>query len=250
MQYYNSQGELVELNGKKSGIYGWNSEIMREDDDSFYKRYFGTTHEYSRISIETFEFLKNIENDHLIKLHERFYEAKPFITAEDLLYNLEEYIIDVYTYDWVDEDSIDILSMPIDYLMDNLSELLDLGDYFAKYGMKILDAEPKNVVINKSNIVLIDPDFYCFCYNASYKCFPLYEGDLQNQIVKWNRTVIVSLFKALCSSQLKLRDYDPNNAIDSFFEDVSSDGNYDASIVSKKLMGYSTPNDYFMHYYK
>ena len=68
MQYYNSKGELVELDGIKSGKFGHNSEIIRMDNDGFYKKYFSLTEEENRIPLEVSELIKQLSNQHLIKL--------------------------------------------------------------------------------------------------------------------------------------------------------------------------------------
>ncbi len=70
MQYYNSKGKLVELSGTKSGMHGKNSEIIQINEHDFYKRYFFQTDETNRITVDVFEFIKQVSNEHLIKLIE------------------------------------------------------------------------------------------------------------------------------------------------------------------------------------
>lgn len=242
MQYYNSKGELVELSGIKSGMYGHNSEIIKMNDKEFYKRYFWKTDETCRIPIEVFEFIKQVSNEHLIKLLERFYRVEEGITPSDIINNPEKYIIDAYTYEWIEKDDVDIFLMPVDYLMDNLRELLDLADYFSEYGLYLIDTKAKNTVLNNSGIVLIDPDINTFSYEASYKEFPKLEDTYA--VKRWNRRKIIDLFKDICTKALQLRCDAPEVLVHNLFEDTEWDGSYDVAIVSKKLKGYKTPLDY------
>ncbi len=246
MQYYNSKGEIVELEGTKSGKYGFNSEIMRVDENVFYKRYFWETVEENRILVEVFEFIKQVRNKHLIKLIERYYQVSKDknIVVSDLLENPGNYIIDAYTYEWVPSENIDILDMPIDYLIDNLKELLDLADYLSEYGLFIMDAKVENSVLNSEGIVLIDPDIYTFARETSFKEFLKIQDN--DRIKSWNRHRIVDLIKAICFKSLQLKNIKKEGLVVELFEKPSWDGTYDASIVEKKLRGYKSPLEYLV----
>ncbi len=242
MQYYNSKGELVLLDGIRSGMHGQNSEIIKINEHEFYKRYFLQTDETNRITLDVFEFIKQVSNKHLIKLIERFYQVDRDTTADEIINNPEKYIIDAYTYEWVQKDNIDIFLMPVDYLMDNLKELLDLADYFSEYGLYLVDTKAENAVLNDSGIVLIDPDINTFSYEASYKKFPKLEDT--DAVKRWNRRRIIDLFKEICAKALQLRSDAPEVIVNDLFEDTEWDGSYDVTTVSKKLKGHKTPLDY------
>lgn len=245
MKYFNSSGELVEFNGIKSGHYGQNSEIMRLSDGSVYKKYFNETEDTNHITLEVFEFIKLLDNDHMVKLIERYYQEKNNLKAEDIVNNPERYMIDVYTYEWVKEDNIDILKMPIDYLLDNLSELLSLADYLSAFGLYMIDIMTDNVILNENGIVLIDPDIYTFEYNTLYNHFMIASDNFR--VKKWNRKCIVELLKRLFYRALEIRK--ESNGItymvEEMFEEVAWAGEYDTSIVAKKLNGFRNPEEYF-----
>lgn len=244
MKYYNSSGELVEFDGIKSGHYGQNSEIMRLSDGSVYKKYFNEAEDTNHITLEVFEFIKLLNNEHMVKLIERFYQVKNNLKANDIISAPERYTIDVYTYEWVKEDNIDILNMPVDYLLDNMNELLHLVDYLSAFGLYMIDVMTDNAVLNENGIVLIDPDIYTFEYNTSYKNFMMVSDNFR--VKKWNRKCIVELLKRLCHRSLLIRkEYDRlAYVVNEMFEEVSWTGEYDTLIVANKLKGYSTPKEY------
>lgn len=242
MQYYNSKGEIVELSGIRSGKFGHNSEIIHMNNGGFYKKYFSQTEKENRIPLEVFEFIKQVTNKHLIKLIERFYEVRRDLMADDVINHPECYLISAYTYKWIKQDNIDIFLMPVDYLTDNLKELLDLADYFSEYGLYLVDTKEENAVLNNSGIVLIDPDIYTFSYKASYKEFP--KLPYTDEVKRWNRRMIIDLFKDICRKALQIRDDAPEVTVHSLFEDTEWDGSYDVDIVAKKLKGFKTPLEY------
>ncbi len=244
MRYYDSQGNLVEFDGLKSGHYGYNSEIMKLSDGSVYKKYFQDTGEENRILIEVFEFIKQINNDHMVKLLERFYQAHNSIDAEDIKNHPEQYVIDAYTYEWVENDGTNVFNMPIDYLTDNLRDLLLFADILSSYGLYMIDVKMENIVLNKSGMVLIDPDIYTFASEVSYKRFDVVDVDFE--VKKWNRKAIIELFKSLCCMELKHLEEmkSAEVVINELFEEVSWLEEYDPSIVSKKLSRFATPLEY------
>ncbi|MDE6142019.1 MAG: hypothetical protein K2G03_05395 [Bacilli bacterium] len=243
MQYYNSQGVLVEFDGLKSGHYGHNSEIMRLDDGSVYKRYFSKTEETNHIALEVFEFIKQMANKHMVKLIERFYNAEGIPNPSDIKDNPERYIIDAYTFEWVEKENINIIDMPTDYLTDNLRELILLADYLSAFGLYMLDIMPDNAVLNKNGIVLIDPDIYTFESSTSYKNFIKIDDNFR--VKRWNRKQILKLFRNLFYKALEMKKDDRTLSVaDGIFGEVPWTGDYDVAIVSKKLKGFSTLGEY------
>lgn len=55
-------------------------------------------------------------------------------------------------------DDIDILTMPIDYILDNFNDLCDLACKLASHSIMMSDTHEDNVILQENRMILIDAD--------------------------------------------------------------------------------------------
>lgn len=244
MIYYDSKGKIVEFNGVKTNLECANGEIYKINSQIAYKKYF--SYGECKIKQAIFEFIKSINNPHIVKLLERYYLAEDvidydifmylvnFIERDISKYNNDHCKIELYTYEWVEEEYFDILEQTVDYLLDNLNELLRLADFFSMNYISLSDIKTANMVCNKSNIVLIDPDMYYFVDPKNGKF---------NLAIE-NRRYILMVMKTLCQKLTEYRNNSISNNIAELFESSIKSPQYGVSLLSKKLSGCRIPLDY------
>lgn len=244
MIYYNSKGELVEFNGNTTKLEGANGEIFRDSNNIAYKRYF--SYAENKIKQAIFDFIKSINNPHMVKLLERYYLAEDILDLESFLYyvnhverdsnlyNEDLQKIDLYTYEWVEKEYIDILEQSVDYLLDNINELLRLADFLSMNGIAMSDMKADNIICNKNGIVLIDPDMYYF----------IDPQDSKSHLMLENRKLIFQTLRSVCQRVTEYKGNLISRNITELFEDSIEDPRYGISLLSKKLSGYKMPIDY------
>lgn len=114
----------------------------------------------SRLEKGAFLAIKDIEHPNLYKVKELFYDS-------NTLENLRAYSMKYYG-----NDDINILTMPTEYTLDNLSDLHKLATILANKHIIMSDLHTKNVIMQRDRIILIDRDndYYCTdnCEMISY----------------------------------------------------------------------------------
>lgn len=241
MKYYDSKGNLVELTKNESfSTKGTTANIYKSEDGIAYKKYF----EDSEINISQpmFEILKAIDNPHFIKLIERYYSELQVIDYNHFIESISDtkpnydftfsypYRISLYTYYWIQKESIDLLEEDKEYLLDNLNELFKLSNILSRNHVRLSDMKVENCICNKSGIVLIDPDLYFFV-----------SGRLP---FDKNRFKILYLVSKLCQTLTRHNDFETTVKIKELFSDCYDDTNKAVKTLSKKLRGYRRPIDY------
>lgn len=68
-----------------------------------------------------------------------------------------------YVSSYCESDDIDILTMPSEYLVENARMLAESVSRLTEHGICIEDLYSKNVILNSSNITVIDTDLYRLC---------------------------------------------------------------------------------------
>lgn len=244
MSYYDKEGRVVEFNGNTTNLEGANGEIFILPNNIAYKKYF--SYAENRIKQSIFDFIKSINNPHMLKLLERYYLTEEVTNLDIFLnyvnctekdfscYNRDPQKIDLYTYEWSKKEYIEMLEQPVDYLLDNLNELLRLADICSMNGVAMNDMKVENLICNKNNIVLIDPDMYYFVAPQENK----------SQLAIQNRKHIFQMLKSVCQRLTEYRSADISRKINELFESSIEDPRYGISILCKKLSGCKMPIDY------
>lgn len=229
MQYYNSKGELVEYNFNYAFSQGDCARVYKKDDIIFKKYYSNLKN--GRISYDIFEMLKSIDNPHLLSLLDTFYIKDEVIDYERFKNDIRSFIIDAYTYKFVGEDNIDILTMPTDYTLDNLSEIEKLIEHLTSLHIQVLDLKRDNSLLTNDRIILIDPDLFNKCDIA------------MDNLKAHNNIMLMILFKSIFLLSLS-GDKSIIKGIYRLFEIEDFNSQSLSYEVSRKLTGYKRPIDY------
>lgn len=165
MHYYDREGNRLKLNnlvylnsGHCAKLYHNNEIVLKE--------YFPNTRNELRITQQSFDFLKTINNPHFIELYD-LYCNLDFIKSLGLKVWNDFFKVDAYTSKYYSDDSVNILLENKDYLLDNLNELEKLFNILSDNNVYLDDIKRDNTILGKNGIVIIDPDL--FIYNPDIK---------------------------------------------------------------------------------
>ena len=98
------------------------------------------------ISEDIFNYFRDFNNSNFCKLY-------------DLLYNKDRKVV-AYTMKYYKSAIDNILSMPVDYLVDNFSAIYDAMEKLARDLVLVVDLHNRNMILTSDNIVLVDFDKY------------------------------------------------------------------------------------------
>lgn len=184
--------------------------------DMIIKKYWYCT-EYA-ISDNVFDILCNIGNKHFMKLYEMF----TIISDEEYEEKYSKYkqgkIIfskSGYTAKYYQQDSINPILEQSNYLSKNIEELKELVDVLSNSRILMSDTKIENAIIQKSGIVIIDPDYY----NLSNLDIDFIKKNNYKELLHLLKTIFIyySKFK-----ELDILDYfiklDNNDPFDSIYE--------------------------------
>ena len=208
MGFYDRKLKRLDINLKKmyeiSNSRSVNSRVYRHNDIAI-KSYGALT--FKTIDEEMFDKLAAIKNKHFIELYDLF----TYIDDDEYYERLYAYncgrntfVIDGYTSKYYQKDYINPLHMDSSYLLRNIEEIKELIDTFSKNNILVNDFELYNTVINKDNIVIIDPDLYMFSItgeeitrkNNYLALFALLESIFEGYYIG-SKNYVKSLFKKL-----------------------------------------------------
>lgn len=194
-------------------------------------------------------YVYRIDDDKCLKLFSEFYmfeldvikavrklQLASFYEIYDLLFN-EEKQFSGYTMKYYKPEDINILTMPIDYTLDNLFRIYKDLRMLSKAKIYAFDCDSHNVIMNSKNITIIDTDIYYFR-----------KEDDKNKIYKDNYEILLNLFKSLYYEQIKLLGFsykDIEDLLDYLFDEHKQLNN-----VEKKLTKYKYPIDYVNDFYR
>ena len=187
--------------------------IYKLDSNKCFK-YFYIPFKYD---IEAFKKIMSLELDNFYKIYTLLYDQKN---------DFKGYIMKYYEH-----MDIDIMTIPIDYVLDNFNILYKSFNKISDNYIYVCDVDERNVVIDGNKIIMIDIDLY-------YLSSKLYKDD----IIKHNNVALYTLFSRLLYTSLGKNHLSLNNdkmIIDNLF---SLDNGVNS--ISKKLKKYKYPIDY------
>ena len=195
MAYYNRNCERLGLNTKKMNFLdcGCCAKVLRYDNTVF-KEYFFNTASAFRLSSEMFDILKDINNEHFIKLFE-IYSDMSLLNLFKYKMKALPFKVDAYTAKYYIDDSINVLNESNDYILDNFRELELLFEVFTNIGIITDDLKRSNAIISTDGIVIIDPD--CFYQSSESKEF----------IAISNKKKLLGLLRSVCSDSAQKRQH-------------------------------------------
>lgn len=192
------------------GSYG---VIYKINDDACLKNFY-----YGNV-FETLNVMKDIRNLNL----DNFYKIYDF-----LFDNNGDFC--GYTMKYYQDENIDIMTMPTDYLINNLRTITNSVKRLTDKQICVIDLREHNVIMDKNNIIVIDVDLY------NRKDYPL---DYLNQI---NTDAVYRMFINLCYRTLDEKHF--TTTYDMTYLTELFNYKEDTDIVSKKLVKYKYPIDY------
>ena len=171
--------------------------------------------------MKAFETLMNMDLDNFYKIYNLLYNN----TSEK---ELMGYIMKYYN-----RENINILDMPMEYLLDNFNKLCETVLKISKKGIAMNDLHAGNIILNSQEMVIIDGDGYTF-FNALVKC------DNKKALYNAFRDILLmalsNYYKSIDDKHLYIR------GINKLF--CTGNGTKE---ITKRLGRYKKPIDYFRY---
>lgn len=188
------------------------SALIYLENNEATKVYFDEVLENDRLSIDMFNYIKNLNHDYLLKLHK--YE----------LTKLNELVIKSYTYDYLEKIKPKYISNIEEYLLNSFNEIEKLARYLADERIRMMDLYETNTIYTNDKIVLIDPDLYKFDKNLD-----------KEYILRNNESEIRGLFNRILQDFYKLSKEDKNAIYENVnYKTITSD--YEKIIQTRRLV--------------
>ena len=137
-----------------------------------------------------------------------------------------------YLMKYYPKEDIRILTMPVDYTLDNFYSIASSMMRLSREGIIARDVHGGNVIMNKDAITVIDVDFFEEEYAYS-----------EEKLIRNNRKILLDLFRELYVNNMKSMITDPSEEMYKRIQDLYSPFN-SFDMVAKKLEGYKYPIDY------
>lgn len=176
---------------------------------------------------KNFEILKELSLPNFYKLETLLYRTKESALKQNNPYG--------YTYKYLEEEDIDILTLPTNYTLDNLYNLYTTIQILTKYNIRNIDLIAENVILNSKIITIIDAELYTKEHNCSPK-----------ELLKRNTYDLESLFFDLYKrSLIQYHSYLLSKELNILLYNLFIIHNYKSiNNVEKKLTKYKYPLDY------
>lgn len=230
MEYYNTKGEPVSIEVETLKNHGTCGNIYQIKRDIYLKEYKESTSLKGRLDYQMFQFLKEINSPFTNTVFDLYYEKRKFGDANQIIAKPVCFQTDAYLFQFLKERKIDILKMPIDYLIYNVEELEKLMILFAENKVKANDLKRDNTVFSGSKIVLIDLD------NCKIK-----EKEDPELLLEWNKRKLSCLLLNLFIRS-KSFSYKTYAKVPPLFE--VEDGECLTEKLARRLKKYKRPIDY------
>ena len=158
MKYYNKDGKVVSFTTTSkindTGCYG---NIYRvEEDDNICLKELKDVEPKKPLTI--FDDTPTVISEDIFNYFKDF-NVPNFCKLYDLLYNKDNKVV-AYTMKYYKSAIDNILSMPVEYLVDNFNAIYDAMDRLAKDLVLVVDLHNRNMILTSDNIVLVDFDKY------------------------------------------------------------------------------------------
>ena len=157
MKYYDKYGKEVKFTTtskiNNTGCFG-NIYKVAEDDNICLK-------EIKDVDLSTltiFDSIPTVISEDIFNYFRDFNNSN-FCKLYDLLYNKDRKVV-AYTMKYYKSAIDNILSMPVDYLVDNFSAIYDAMEKLARDLVLVVDLHNRNMILTSDNIVLVDFDKY------------------------------------------------------------------------------------------
>lgn len=127
--------------------YGDLAIKVYDDDEALYP---------DRIPKEVFDAVSSVNVNALLKLRDCYSDFVELYDKEDC----NEVAVTGFTYDYIEEEKVDMIDLPMEYTLNTIHEFDLLVKEFNKRGILLVDPKPGNSILTKDNLVIIDPDLF------------------------------------------------------------------------------------------
>lgn len=157
MKYYDKDGKEISFTTTSKinnvGCFG-NIYKVAEDDNICLKE----IKDIDPSTLTIFDSLPTVICEDIFNYFRNFNDPN-FCKLYDLLYNKDKKVV-AYTMKYYKSAIDNILSMPVDYLVENFSAIYDAMDRLAKDLVLVVDLHNRNMIFTSDNIVVVDFDKY------------------------------------------------------------------------------------------
>lgn len=161
---YVSKSLKVLTSKKKSYLNsGCCGSVYLVDEFTVLKQYFKSTNDALKLNDDVYSTIKEIDNDHLIKIYEAYTSIKHFLGYKK---GKNSFIIDVYLAMRYNEVEKNILYDQKEYLLENLYSIENLMKILSNSAILAGDLSSSNTAFTESSMVLIDPDSFVHSTNT------------------------------------------------------------------------------------
>ena len=212
MEYYSPNGNL-ETTGFVYYDEGSCARVYKKDS-LLLKAYKLDCKYYHMISPKLFDYLKNADFPHMLKLRDYYY-------LEKSIWN-KIIGIEAYTMDYAGEKIPSLLQASTEYLLDMVSDLEKLIIKLSQQKIIMNDTHSGNIIFGDNQVTVIDPDQFSF---ARFQSF--------SSILKKNKYAILNY---IISTMVHEIEYHPKDNIYCF--DLYSLKYIDLDCLAKSLQEY------------
>ena len=229
MKYYDKDGKEISFTTTSKinnvGCFG-NIYKVAEDDNICLKE----IKDIDPSTLTIFDSLPTVICEDIFNYFRNFNDPN-FCKLYDLLYNKDKKVV-AYTMKYYKSAIDNILSMPVDYLVENFSAIYDAMDRLAKDLVLVVDLHNRNMILTSDNIVVVDFDKYRREESKPY-----------DVILGINTSALYYSFSKMLNSALKsLGLASANNKL--LVSDLFSYGT-DPLVLKRRLRGCKNVRDYF-----
>jgi len=228
MKVYNSLGKQIYYDKDiwlGSGAFG---KVYKSTNNTCVKIY--NTEESERIEKEVFYLLKSLKLPNFYRLYELLYQNR-----WNIIYPQKPV---GYISEYIEENEINILTMPTDYTLDNLYTLKSSIEQLIKNKVKITDLHSGNVIMNRNKITVIDADFYSIETKRT-------KEELKTRNLDQLAKLFIELYKDEIYYLTKVTGLNEQSNRNKIYDLFTENEELNIDKVFKKLRRYKYPIDYF-----
>ena len=217
--FYDNKKKPIKYKLNKVYMHGGCGSVYRINTDTCLK-WFGEDNFYDE---EAFETIMKLNLTNFYKIYQMLYDEGDNFVG--------------YTMKYYESSEIDILTMPIEYTINNLYKLYKSINIITSNSIFVRDLRESNIIMNNQDMTVIDVDLYF--KNMFYSI----RNDLtKNDLIHNNLSELYRLFSEIYFNALATYHYTLNFdkvIIDELFSIDST-----PSDIHKKLIKYKYPLDY------
>lgn len=213
IKLYNEKNETVIYNVNVPFARGSFGIVYKLDNDKCLKYFYSDT---LAKSLDVMRDIRELRLDNYYRIYDFLFDSNGDFCGYEMKY-------------YQDHD-IDIMTMPIEYSIENLRKIAYSLKRLAEKKISAVDLNKNNAILDHNNIIVIDTDLYRRCYCSS------------DELMQMNNDALCRLFINLYYYTMKEKHSVTLDDMRLLRELFDSSENVDK--ISKKLSRYKYPIDY------